>query len=228
MTFRRLSKEKYFLAGLIAALIFILGLILGLVFEERRYQWIETETKEQENNFLSLQLQYLYLSSLDDFSDNCLVLQATLKNALEELSDSLSEVLEYEKDSQLNQRDFDLVGRRYLLDNLRYWFFAQEAKKKCHLKILPILYFYSENCPDCPLQGSLLTYYRELLDKKLLVFPLNSYFQNQEPMLDLLMSRYNITWFPSLIIDNQKYEGLVSQEQLKTIICRSLEDEKIC
>ena len=40
---------------------FSLGLTLGLVLEEQRYNLVEDLNQEQDVKYLSLQLQYLYL-----------------------------------------------------------------------------------------------------------------------------------------------------------------------
>ena len=57
---RKISKEKYILAALLTLLIFSLGLTLGILLDSVRLQKSEKLSKQQEVDYGSLQLQYLY------------------------------------------------------------------------------------------------------------------------------------------------------------------------
>ncbi len=223
--FRKISKDKYVLAGVITFLIFSLGLTMGFIIEDHRYNLVEEINQEQEVNYLSLQMQYLYLDAFSDY-DNCPMLSTTLKESVKDLSDSLSDVVSYEEENDISsQRKLNTL-RRYTLDNLRYWLLAKESKEKCDLNIVPIIYFYSADCPSCPNQGTVLTYYKKVFEEKVLVFPINLDIQDDEPMIEIIRSQFEISKYPTLVIDNKKYEGVVGKEQLKEIICETLDDER--
>ena len=225
--FRKISKDKYIVAGIITALIFSLGLTLGFVLEDYRYNLVEDVNIEQETKYLSLQMQYLYLNSFSN-ADNCQVLATTLKNSVEDLAESLSEVIAYEEEQTTMDSRRTAIMRRYALDNLRYWLLSLESKKKCELDIVPIIYFYSTECSSCPNQGTVLTFFKKKFGEQVLVFPINVDLKNQEPMIEIVMSQFEINKFPTLVIDNKKYEGVVGQEQLQGIICSSLKESKEC
>jgi hypothetical protein len=225
--FRKISKDKYMLAGVITFLIFALGLTLGFIIEDHRYNLIEEVNMEQEVKYLSLQMQYVYLNAFSNY-DNCPIISATLKETIEDLSDSLGEVIEFEEDNDASDKRKQLVMQRYLLDNLRYWLLATESKEKCDLDIVPIVYFYSTDCPSCPNQGTILTYFKKLFGEKVLVFPINLDFRYDEPMVEIVMSQFNVTKQPTLIIDDKKYEGVIKKEQMKEIICESIKDPEHC
>ncbi|MBT4651133.1 hypothetical protein HOC13_01275 [Candidatus Woesearchaeota archaeon] len=227
-TKRKISKDKYILAAILTALIFSLGLTLGFLMENYRGNWMEKVNKNQENEYESLQLQYYYINELEGQEDICPVLQTTLNGAIEDLSESLSEFLEYEKDSRLDPEEFDMAGRKYLLDNIRYWLFAKKSKELCNLEIVPILYFYEEDCPNCPSQGTLLTYFRNTFEGKVLVFPINMNFQDSESLLKILASEFKVNQYPTLIIDGKKYEGMIPKQQLHELICESLTEDELC
>lgn len=225
--FRKISKDKYIVAGVITFLIFMLGLTLGFVIEDHRYNLIEEINMEQEVEYISLQSQYLYLQAFGNYN-NCPVLSTTLKETVEDLSNSLSRVIAFEEENEISDIRKDLVMRRYILDNLRYWLLAKESKEKCNLDIVPILYFYSTDCPSCPNQGTILTYFKQLFEEQLLVFPINLDLRNQEPMVEIMVSQFNVSKYPTLIIDNKKFEGVVKRDQLKEVICDSLKESKEC
>ena len=225
--FRSISKDKYILAGIISFLIFALGLTLGLILEDQRYDWAEEISQNQELNYMSLQLQYLFLNNFED-EGNCAILLTTLQDTIDDLSGSLSKVIDYEKQNSLSEDNYKNIARRYTLDNLRYWLLANQAKKSCDLDMISIIYFYSDECPSCPNQGTILTYFKKSLGDKLLVFPINLDQREEEPMIKIMMSLYNVTKYPTIVIEGQKYEGVIKKNNLQEIICENLIDEDIC
>jgi len=226
-TFRRISKDKYVVAGIITLLIFSLGITLGFILEDYRYNLIEEVNMNQEINYLSLQMQYLFLTSFSNL-DNCPMISATLKAAITDLEESLSKVIAYEEEQDVPESRRDMVMRRYALDNLRYWLLAIESKQKCQLDIVPIVYFYSTQCPSCPNQGTVLTFFKNKFGEKVLVFPINTELKQQEPMVEIVMSQFSINKLPTIIVNNKKYEGVVGQDQLKEIICNHLDSAEEC
>jgi hypothetical protein len=218
--FRKISTDKYIVAGIITLLIFGLGLTLGMIIDSYRYSIIEEVNAQQEVKYLSLQTQYLYLNAFDNHN-NCPVLSGALKSAVEDLSASLSEVVATEEEKSSDSSN-TAITRRYALDNLRYWLLAKESKDKCNLDIVPILYFYSADCPSCPNQGTILSYFKNKFGEQVLVFPINLDLRGQEPMVDIVIGQFNITKYPTTVIDDKKYEGVVKEEQLQQIICSTL------
>ena len=172
-------------------------------------------------------MQYLYLTSWSNY-DNCPVLSATLKKTIADLSDSLSEVIAYEEGEKTPEAKKVIVQRRYILDNLRYWLLAKESKEKCHLNIVPILYFYTNDCPSCSNQGAILTYFKKIFGEQVLVFPINLDLREEETMVEVVMGQFNVTKYPSLIINDHKYEGVVKKEEMEKIICSSLTNATLC
>lgn len=225
--FRKISKDKYVIAGIITFLIFSLGLTLGFILEDHRYNLIEEVNMKQNVKFLSIQLQYQFLNSFSNYND-CAVLDTTLSEAVKELDDSLKVVIDYEENNEAATERKILVQRRYVIDNLRYWLTARESKEKCDLDIVSIIYFSSKECASCPVQGTILTYYKKIFGEKVLVFPINLDLREEEPMVEIIRSHFNVTKYPTLIIDNKKYEGVIKSEQMKEIICSSLKKAPEC
>ncbi len=221
--FRKISKDKYIIAGIITFLIFSLGLTLGFIIEDHRYNLVEEINMEQEVRYSSVQMQYLYLTSSSAYN-NCPVLSTTLKETIKDLSDSLSEVIAFEEEKETPDKRREIIMRRYILDNLRYWLLATQSKERCDLDIVPIVYFYATDCPSCPTQGTILSYYKKVFGEKVLIFPINLDFREQEPMIQIMMQQFNVTRYPTLVIDEVRYEGVLRDEELGRIICASLKD----
>lgn len=226
-TFRTVSTEKYIMAGIITFLVLSLGITLGVMLEGYRYSQVEEVNRKQDVDYLSLQLQYIYLTSFSNHN-NCGILSATLKQAVKDLSESLSKVVGYEEEQKSMDGRKMLTLRRYALDNLRYYLLARQGKESCDLEIVTVLYFYSIECPSCPTQGTILSYFKQIFGEKLLVFPINLDLRDEEPMIEIAMQQFNVTKYPTLVIDEHKYEGVVRKEQLQEIFCRSIPDKEYC
>ena len=113
---------------------------------------------------------------------------------------------------------------------MKYWLFAQKAKKTCNSEFTTILYFYSDNCPTCPDQGVILSYFKRKLENKLLVFPININLEEQEYIIRILKSQNNVTnnKLPVIVIGNKTYQGVVSKKELGKILCELFENSEIC
>ncbi|MBS3098317.1 hypothetical protein J4209_05980 [Candidatus Woesearchaeota archaeon] len=226
---RKISKNKYLLAAILTLLIFFLGLFLGIILDSIRLNWSEKIIKQQEIDYQSLQFQYLYLTELENENASCTVLHTTLDKIVKDLSESLDEFLKFKEEAKINKKEFEIVGRRYLIDNLRYWLFAKKSKKACDIDLVNILYFFSdEKCGICPDQGVILTYFKKRFGEKLLVFPIDVDLEESEPMISILRSQYNITRYPTLIVEGNKFEGIVPRDRLENIICGSFKDNESC
>ena len=228
--FRKISKDKYIIAGVLTFLIFSLGLTLGVILEEERYNWAEEINQEQDVEYLSLQLQYLFLSNLpsSNAQDSCAILTASLQDSVSDLSTSLARIVDYEEANTLSDEEIILLKRRYTLDNIRYWLLAGEAKEKCEMQMTTILYFYTEGCQDCASQGTVLSYYKALLEDSFLVFPIDQTLVSEEPLVQILLSLYNVEDLPTLVIDGELYPGFVSKEDLNELICMEQPNLDLC
>lgn len=225
---RKVSKSKYIMSFVFTVLIFSLGLTLGIIIDNARLNSINLASKEQEVNYKSIQFQYTYLNFLKEEKDSCLVIHGTLDNAISDLGKSLDKFIQYNKNTQINSREYHLDGRSYLLDNLKYWLLANEAKKKCDLDVVSILYFFSEDCSSCPDQGVILTYFKKKFGDKLLVFPLNIGLESDEGILRIVKNQFNITTIPAVVVENKKYEGVINKDILGGVICSHFKDKSNC
>lgn len=217
---RKANFKIYLVAGIISLLIFSLGLTLGIITDNERFRWVETANREQEVEYQSLQFQSMYISSLKVDNESCAVISAAIEDVLSDYGYSLEKLQQYQKDSNMNQKDYEILQRKFVIDNLRYWLLAEKMKDICDTDSVNILYFYSsKNCDICPSQGVLLTYYKKKLNDKLLVYPIDLDLEDKEPLISLLRRQYKIYSSPTLIIEGKKYEGLKEKEDLGNIIC---------
>jgi len=220
-------KGKYFLAAFITAIIFLLGLFLGMTIEGKRVLYIEKTSKEQQLTFEGLQLQYNWITQLSQ-EKNCPAIFKTFEDYMNKLAKSQERLETYSEEAKLDKEDFINLKREYLQAELNSWLLAERVKNSCNASTMStILYFYSNDrlCPNCGEQALVLSYLKEIFKERLLIFSIDSSLE-QEPMIPLLRSVYSITQYPTLIVNDKKFEGLVSSNELLGEICSQYKEKE--
>ena len=220
-TKRKISLERYMIAGVITFLIFILGLSLGFVLDQKRVSWIEETSKKQELDYKSLQLQYLYLNTLENTKKSCDVLSSTLRSTLVTLCETLEDLESFKEETKLNKKEYRALLRKFTIENLNYWLFAEKSKKLCNVDAVSILYFFSRDyCKICPNQGVILSYFKGLFGEDILIFPIDADLKEDEPIIALLESVYTVESYPTIVIEEIPYRRIVPKDEMGKIICR--------
>ncbi|MBL7051966.1 MAG: hypothetical protein ISS01_02655 [Nanoarchaeota archaeon] len=133
----------------------------------------------------------------------------------------MADVINYDNNAVFNGYDFELVLRDYFLTEVQFFFTAQEIDSKCQRENVKVLYFYDESSFDT--QGDILGYLKKLFKQKMLVFSFNSEF-HEEPMIDLLLSSYNITQYPAVVIEGKTYQGQRNIKEMMRIVCSEFKE----
>lgn len=218
---RKFRKERYIAVAFFTFVIFIAGVLLGSVIDNERVDALSYESKVIDVDYKSNQLQFQYFTKLDDMNQSCRVLPKVIEISMDTLSDSLEKIVNYKEEGIINDREYRLLERKYLLDNLKYWMFSETANERCGKDVVTILYFYSDkDCPICPNQGVVLTYFKKILQDELLVFPVNIDIE-EEPLIEMLMLSYNVTEVPFVVIDDTPYGGFVTKNKMHEFLCRT-------
>lgn len=219
MVTRKVSKSRYFLAFLITLVVFVLGLLLGLVIEGKRVQLIELQDQQQKLDFSSLQLQYQMVNLFGE-EKNCEALKKTFVESSRNLEVSRQKLEEYLLDTNFNKEKFNLLKREYTLAQLNFWLLIKKTKDVCDLEHAVIFYFYGDNniCPECADQAYVLTYLKNKLGAGLLNFAFDAQFE-EEPLITILKESYGIKVYPSLIVNGKKLERFVPKEEILKEIC---------
>lgn len=226
---REMKKSRYFIAFFLSLCIFVIGILIGVVISGERASYLDQINTGQKLGYDSLQLQTLFLTSALDIEQNCIAASTTLERNIDNLAKAGKELESFLGQVSMNEEQILLIKREYILSQIRYWLLSEKFKNDCSTDTVSVLYFYSdENCWECSAQGLILTYLKDTLKDKFLVFTFDSDFVN-EPMVDILKSSYNITISPSLVIEGEKYEGLIEKEEILNIICPFyVENIEIC
>ena len=216
---REISKRRHLVVFTLTFLIFIVGLMLGLLITNEREQALESITKLENLKYDSLQLQHLYMASLAEKKD-CEGMLSSLEENVKELENARGRIENYIKDSKTSKNGYTDIKREYTLAQLRYWLFVKKYRDICEGDFVSILYFYSnsDECTECRTQGTILTYLKDLLKDKVLIFSFDADFEDK-PMIKTLKRVYNITEVPVMVVEDTKLKGLIEFDNLKLQIC---------
>lgn len=222
---RRLSKKNLAIALVMTFLFFSMGILLGVVLSEKRVESLQGIAVSQKMDYESMQLQTLFLEESVG-ADKCLIVAKAMDAHLETLSKIGYKIEGYIQSSQVSGQSYDEVKREYILAQLKYWLLAKKAEKLCSSDVVSIIYFYSNTgeCSNCGAQSMILTHLKELFPDELLVFSFDASFE-QEAMIQMLKTVYGITAYPSLLVDDKKHEGIVTESELLEEICSRLKKE---
>jgi len=216
---RQISKEIYVVASILTGVIFLLGFFLGMVIEGKRIQYVETESKKQQLDLNSVQLQYSYIDQLSQ-QNNCEAVSKTFEKNIENLESTRIRLENFNQNAILGKSDFETLMREYSLAQIRYWLLAEKTKQLCNRDIVTVLYFFAEdkNCSDCNEEAFILTHMKKQFKDKLLIFSFRPELKH-EPMIDLLANAHNVEKYPSIVIDDVTFSGFTEKDALLKHIC---------
>jgi len=198
--------------------IFIIGLFIGMNVEKLIGSDLLKRSDDVERSIQEIELEMLYFQTLNA-SYSCDFLNEIVRetnNNLDDLSDRLSS---YSEDNILFWKsDVEDQKKKYTYLLIKDWLLQERIKIDCGTKTVSVLYFYKrKECGDCIIQGNILSILKNSFREKLMVFPLD--IDVKLSMIDILIKRFNITSTPSLVIEDNLYQRIVSKEELNDIVC---------
>jgi thiol-disulfide isomerase/thioredoxin len=221
------NKSRYFNIGIITAFIFLLGILFGSYVDSLKYGYVEEFIEKQKLDLNSLQVQTLFILSLES-NQSCSAMEKVIENNLKTLQPVLIRLIEYEEGEKNFDESYINIKREYIQANTRYYILADRSRELCNSNYVPVLYFFDSECELCKWEGSILTDLRIYFNGSLLVFPVDSDFR-EEPLVDVLLKTYNVTSYPTLVIDGEIVKKYLPKEELKEKICsKFLEETNKC
>jgi len=214
---RQINSTLYLTAGGLTVIIFVMGVLAGLVIEGERVDYMQGQDETQKVNFDSIQLQYLYLSSLQS-NKSCQVLSNAINKYIKETDEIRVRVERYSEKSNIKSDEFSLIKREYVISQINYWLLASKTKELCGGDYVTVLYFYDKDEADSRNQGFILDYFKKMFKDQILIFALDSKF-DEEPMVQILKESYAVTDEPTIIVEEEKFEGFQSTETLRSLFC---------
>lgn len=204
-------------AAIIAALLFLAGFGIGYTLNMFRLSDIERRSQEMSTTIQNLQLQFLFF---DVFGKNvsCPVLKDIMSYTVKEYERIGGKLANKELEQYSN---YEMLLKDYYISSINYWLMAKKLEQLCGPVHKTVLFFISKSCDPmipnpCDDQAFVLSYMKQQIGDELLVFTISA--DIQEPAIKALINYYNITEYPSIVVDENVYSGFQNLERLKDIL----------
>lgn len=197
------SKKHVFWQALLSAiLIFGVGILMGIAFEEARNRDVERNLLDSEINLLDSKLTGIVTG---EFDVSCELAKGKLIGFADDIFLEARQLEDYDESSQLTDV-LELLHKRYDLLRMDLWTQAINLKDKCG-DFHTVVYIYQFKDPSFDLESEQLVFSRVLEELKreygreIILIPmagdlgLNS--------IDLVKDSYGIEDYPAVILDEK-------------------------
>jgi hypothetical protein len=189
------------------------GIYISSVLNKNRVVNVEEVQDDLSTNILSSEVQFALLKE-----SSCLGIteKTTLSNELKELAKKLSFM---EITLGVNDKRVLSLKKRYTLLQIKDILLMKEISKKCNLKPINILYFYSnkeEECEDCKKQGYVLTKLSRD-NPRLRVYSFD-YDLDLPALKTLRLIKKVDSKLPAIVINDKVYKGFQSIEKIQKLL----------
>jgi len=213
------NKHPFWLALVFTISLFFIGISLGFFLEGTREDVVERNVLNSEINLLDEQLRSRVVEDFDLDCDSAV--QSTFDFADKVFSEARL-LEEYDLASSFGN-SLKVLHKRYDLLRTMLWIESIRLKEECNRNFHTVVYFYDYATEDIGLkskQGALSKVLEDLKEKygeEVLLIPIAGNLGLES--VDLVLSKYNITELPAIIIDeNVVIRGLIVIDKLEKIV----------
>jgi hypothetical protein len=216
------TKHAFWQALVFTIIIFFLGIVIGFFFEVSRSNQISNTIYNSEVNLLDQQLR---TRTISDFNVSCSISTSSLFAFADTIYLEAQQLDAYDSASNL-ATTLDILYRRYDLMRVLLWSESTEIRTRCHKDFHTAVYLYTYHTADLTTKAEQTVYSRILEDIKskhgsdLLLIPIAT--DMNLTSVDVLLSSYNITSTPAVLIDEKRIAtGELTEQQLEQDIFKS-------
>ncbi len=215
---RRLSMPIYAAAFAMSLAIFLLGIYIGTLIDEANVRSISEDVSNISEKVASIQLLLL---SEGDSPSFCPVYVSSL-DSIDADVERIGHKLTYMEDER-GLSDPDLK-KKYFVVEAESYLLSQKVGELCGGEQVLLINFYSNSgCPRCREQGAEVLKARDALSPQGIDVKLFSFDgEIGSPVAEAFKAQYNVTSYPSIIVNGMAYPGFHDSESLMAIIKRSL------
>ncbi len=204
---RKVSWSLYFIAFIISAAIFVVGIYVGMLLDTGEVQSLSSDVSVISQQLATMQMLMLTDQDSPAF---CPVYASELSTI-----DSEREKLGYELTFLEDKRNVEApeLKKEYFVLEAQSYFLSKKLKEDCDDDTVLILYFYSnENCSDCAQQGIDILTARDMVDKNVMIYSFDG--ELGSPIADAFKVQFSITEYPSVVINGEVHSGYITPEEL--------------
>lgn len=211
---------------LITSGIFIIGFFLGSMIEGALTSDLDAKTAAVENSIQEIELEGLILAG-SSHNQSCVFLNDIVRRTNNNLDDLAGQIAAYDEDRIIFTND-DVINLKGKYTNLliKSWLLQSNVEENCGKNTVSILYFYDRECADCLVQGNILTALKSEFEENVMIFPFDRSLGLST--VDLLESSYNVTVYPSIVVEGSMYGGITKFQDLKNYVCSVIPGDENC
>lgn len=200
-------------------LIFAVGILINYGLDFVRISTIAGVISEHELNTAAYMAEQEFTDSF--WGNSCEAMNARIAQLKEEIKTVGADLGRYSTFSFFKKKDYDYLKRKYFLLELRFLSLIEQLNKECNRPYIPIIFFYKIDDDVSERQGFILADLSKDYEQQVVVLSIDKDYKD-EPLVQLLVAKYNVTTAPTIIFDSQKKEGLSNTEELNAIILNLL------
>ncbi len=207
---RKLSLPIYIAAFVFTVLIFVIGMYVGHIVDVSNVSSLSGQVSQISQRVNSIHLLFLMDENNSAF---CPVFKEEL-NSLDSEIETIGYKLSFLEERK-NVQDVKLKKEYFLLETESY-LLSQKLNTLCNDNTTLLVYFYSNtNCSTCHIQGNNILDARDVVGKQNKSVKLYSFDGDLgSTVANALKLKYNVTNYPSIIVNEQIYPGLHSRDDL--------------
>ncbi len=215
---RSIAVSMYLLAFVISVAIFAIGVYVGKFIDSAQFAGISGEVDAVSARVSASQLLLLTEGNAS-FCPLYISELGSIESDMESLGYKLTflEEVRHVRDDNLKRRYFILEGESYFL--------ARKVQILCNDRSVLLINFYSnkENaCPECRTQGDEVLRARDSLASKNISVKLFSFDGDLgSPVAESFKTQYNVTGYPTLVINGQNYPGFRDSAAIERLVVQS-------
>ena len=210
-------KRVFWEALILTILIFLLGFLAGLIFENKRVEVIEKYYIQSENSLMDI-FALNNFASLNNISCDALITSNI--NFADRIYNEAKILDEYERTGKITDK-MDIQHKKYDIMRTFLWINAIKTSEICSDKSIPtIVYIYQFNTDDLTEKATNSVWSKILADLKetrgneILLIPIAT--DSNIIALNSILENYDIQQYPVLIIDNKEViKELSSVEEIE-------------
>lgn len=214
-----MQKSVFLTSAVITAIIFIIGISIGVYLDQSRVEEVQNRLTEIDTLWNDARLQI----SLQELTNDSLSCGSTMKANLQFNDRIFDEGQKIERFEQTNRFAPSLLleKRRYALLQTQFWFNSVEIKESCNADYSTLVYFYSYYNETVAisqkLQSAVLLDLKERCGQELMLIPLP--LDLNITTIDILEENYNIESTPAILINESVLlQGLQTENDLENFI----------
>jgi len=202
---------------MLATLIFLIGIFGGMVLDSIRADIVENNLSESEIMWEDARLLNMYINVIGQ--EQC---DAAFRENLE-YNDKIygyGKDIEDKLEANVFSSELTQEWRKYNLLQFQFWLNSIELRDKCGFDYSNVVYISRMDITpngetvDNELQSQILLKLKDKCGQNMMLIPLTA--DADLETIDVVVGQYNITEFPSVIIDEEHvFQGLTPTEELE-------------